>query len=147
MTKKEQEAYVYLALCAAGREKEATNFRDRCESSAPPRVAGVILEQLGGHKFTAMTGSKDFLADGNTLRMTLVKNSSKANRLYITLDEVTDTYIMRFFYYYPGRVNKKTWEWSPEKVEEIVEEKGVYVEDLCRIFTLVTGLDTRLCER
>lgn len=141
------ERDIYMALCVTGCEREATDFRDRCEGSAPPRVADVILEQLGGHKFTAMTGSKDFLADGNTLRMTLVKNSSKANRLYITLDEVTDTYIMRFFYYYPGRVNKKTWEWSSEKVEEIVEEKGVYAEDLCRIFTLVTGLDTKLCER
>ncbi|WP_195985425.1 hypothetical protein [Clostridium sp. D33t1_170424_F3] len=94
-----------------------------------------------------MTGSKNFLADGNTLRMTLVKNKSKANRLFITLDEVTDTYIMRFLYYFPGRLNKKTLAWSGEKTEEVAEYKGVYAEDLRRIFTMVTGLETSLGER
>lgn len=49
-------------------------------------VAETILQQLGGQRFTAMTGSKNYLADGNSLRMTLAKNHSKANRLAITLD-------------------------------------------------------------
>lgn len=140
----ERERDVYMLLCMAGREREATDFRDRCEGSAPPRVADVILEQLGGNKFTAMTGSKDFLADGNTLRMTLVKNKSKANRLFVTLDEASDTYKMRFFYYFPGRLNKKTLAWSEEKTEEVAEYEGVYGEDLCRIFKSVTGLETSL---
>lgn len=141
-----QERDIYMALCMAGREREATDFRDRCKGSAPPRVADVILEQLGGNKFKAMTGSNHFLADGNTLRMTLVKNKSKANRLYITLDD-SDTYIMRFFYYFPGRMNKKTLAWSEDRTEEVAEYKGVYSEDLCGVFTSVTGLDTKLCER
>ena len=34
------------------------------------KVADIILEQLGGNKFLAMTGAKNLLADGNTLRMT-----------------------------------------------------------------------------
>lgn len=140
----ERERDVYMLLCMAGRESEATDFRDRCEGSAPPRVADVILEQLGGNKFTAMTGSKDFLADGNTLRMTLAKNKSKANRLFITLDEASDTYKMRFFYYFPGRLDKKTLAWSEEKAEEVAEYEGVYGEDLCRIFKSVTGLETSL---
>ena len=55
------------------------------------KVAEKILEQLGGQKFIAMTGANHFVADGNTLRMALPKNASKANRLYITLD-ATDTY-------------------------------------------------------
>ena len=50
------------------------------------KVAEKILEQLGGQKFIAMTGANHFVADGNTLRMALPKNASKANRLYITLD-------------------------------------------------------------
>ena len=62
-------------------------------------IASIILEQLGGNKFIAMTGASHFVSDGNTLRMTLPKNGSKANRLYITLDEGTDTYTMRFFRY------------------------------------------------
>lgn len=59
-------------------------------------VAETILQQLGGHRFTVMTGSKNYIADGNSLRMTLAKNHSKANRLTITLDEVTDTYIVGY---------------------------------------------------
>lgn len=51
-----------------------------------PSVAEQILLQLGGRKFVAMTGSKNFRADGNTLRMQLVKNQSGANFLHITLN-------------------------------------------------------------
>ena len=72
-------------------------------------IAGTILEQLGGNKFIAMTGASHFVSDGNTLRMTLPKNGSKANRLYITLDEGTDTYTMHFFRYTAPRMNTKTF--------------------------------------
>ena len=34
-------------------------------------IANTILEQLGGNKFIAMTGAKNFLSNGSTLRMTL----------------------------------------------------------------------------
>ena len=47
-------------------------------------IANTILDQLGGNKFLAMTGANHLLADGNTLRMTLPKNNSRANRLYIS---------------------------------------------------------------
>ena len=67
------------------------------------KVAEKILEQLGGQKFIAMTGANHFVADGNTLRMALPKNASKANRLYITLD-ATDTYTMHFFKYTAGHL-------------------------------------------
>ena len=36
-------------------------------------IASIILEQLGGNKFIAMTGASHFVSDGNTLRMTLPK--------------------------------------------------------------------------
>lgn len=142
----EKKRDIYMSLCMEGRERAATDFRDRCGGGNPPRVSDVILEQLGGNKFIAMTGSKNLLADGNTLRMTLVKNMSKANRLHIALDD-SDTYTMRFFRYSPGRMNKKTLAWSEEKTEEVAEYKGVYSDELCGIFTSVTGMDTRLCER
>lgn len=67
------------------------------------KVANMILEQLGGQKFLAMTGANHLVADGNTLRMALPKNASKANRLYITLD-ATDTYTMHFFKYTAGHL-------------------------------------------
>ena len=79
------------------------------------KVANTILEQLGGQKFLAMTGANHLVADGNTLRMTLPKNASKANRLYITLD-ATDTYTMHFFKYTAGHLNKKTFAWIEDKM-------------------------------
>lgn len=107
------------------------------------RVADIILQQLGGNKFVVMTGVHHLLSDGNTLRMSLPKNNSKANRLYITLDP-DDTYTMRFFKYTAGRLNKKTFTWSEDKVVEVKEVKGVYCDMLRSIFTEVTGMYTRL---
>lgn len=106
-------------------------------------VANTILEQLGGNKFIAMTGAKNFLADGNTLRMTLPKNMSKANRLYITL-EADDTYTMHFFKFTPGRLNKKTFEFTEDKVVEVRTIEGVYFDKLQELFTEVTGMYTHL---
>lgn len=107
-------------------------------------VAETILQQLGGQRFTAMTGSKNYLADGNSLRMTLAKNRSKANRLTITLDEATDTYRMRFYKYTAGRLNKKNFEWVPDKVVEVAEFDNVYCDMLQELFTQVTWMYTRL---
>ena len=107
------------------------------------RVADIILEQLGGYRFMRMTGSHGFISDGNTLRMVLRKNASKANRLWITLDP-DDTYTMRFFKYTPTKWNNKTFSYSPEKIKEIKEIKGVYCDQLQDIFTEATGLYTRI---
>lgn len=107
------------------------------------RVADIILNQLGGNKFIVMTGSKNFVADGNTLRMQLAKNASKANRLYITLD-ADDTYTMRFFKYTAPRFNSKTCSFTEAKVTEVKTVNGVYCDMLQDIFTNVTGLYTRL---
>ena len=106
-------------------------------------VANTILQQLGGNKFIVMTGSKNFLSDGNTLRMSLTKNESKANRLEITLD-ADDTYTMRFYKYTAGRLNKKTFSWTEDKVVEVNTVNGVYYDMLQPIFTQVTGLYTHL---
>ncbi len=107
-------------------------------------VAEIILQQMGGNKFIVMTGSHHFLADGNTLRMQLVKNKSKANRLYITLDEATDLYTMRFFKFTAGKLNRKTYEWSDDKTTEIVLVEGIFADQMQKIFTEVTGLYTHL---
>ena len=60
-------------------------------------VPSIILEQLGGQQFIAMTGCKNFVGDKNKLRMTIPKNMSKANRLEITL--INDLYNMRLNYF------------------------------------------------
>lgn len=105
--------------------------------------ATIILNQLGGNKFTVMTGSKNYLAIENGLRMKLAKNDSGANMLEITVDW-TDTYNMRFYKYTPGRLNKKTFAYTDDKITEIKEYSGAYWEQLQELFTGVTGFDTHL---
>lgn len=107
------------------------------------KVANTILEQLGGNKFLAMTGANHLVADGNTLRMTLPKNVSKANRLYITLNS-DDTYTMRFFRFTAGHLNKKTFAWIEDKTQEVKMVSGVYCDMLQDIFTATTGMATSL---
>ena len=84
--------------------------------SAPPilktlktkdMIAKTILQQIGGKRFTAMTGSRDFIDMGNGLRMSLAKNKTSANRLDIIYDEGADLYNMRF---YRRTFSKKTFE-------------------------------------
>jgi hypothetical protein len=106
-------------------------------------VATTILEQLGGRKFIAMTGSKNFLADGNRLLMTLAKNRSKANRLEIRLNGL-DAYDMRFFQYIPFKFNASTMSMREEKTEDIKNYKNVYCDQLQELFTSVTGMYTSL---
>ena len=106
-------------------------------------VPSTILSQLGGTRFVVMTGSKNFLQDGNTLRMHLCKNRSKANRLTITLD-ADDTYTMRFYQYTQPRLNHKTFTFTDEKVVEIKTFNGVYCDQLQELFTIVTGLETHM---
>lgn len=110
-------------------------------------VASTILQQLGGNRFIAMTGAHHFVSDGNTLRMQLPRNKSKANRLYITLD-ADDTYTMRFFYYRPGGMRidyKKATVREIETIErDIYKISGIYFDQLQEIFTRQTGMYTHL---
>ena len=46
-------------------------------------IANTILQQLGGHGFTVMTGSRNYINLGNGLQMSLARNKTSANRLKI----------------------------------------------------------------
>lgn len=100
-------------------------------------IANTILQQLGGHGFTVMTGSRNYINLGNGLQMSLARNKTSANRLKIILDEDTDTYTM---YFYRQTLTK----YADIKVKEIAKYEGVYFDMLQQIFTDVTGLYTRL---
>ena len=114
--------------------------------SAPPilktlktkdMIAKTILQQIGGKRFTAMTGSRDFIDMGNGLRMSLARNKTSANRLDIIYDEGADLYNMRF---YRKTFSKKTFEC---KTKDIAVHEGIYFDMLEEMFTMVTGLYTR----
>ena len=115
-----------------------------------------IVEQIGGNKFLAMTGSK-FQYYGYDelgyvyLMIKLTKNQSRAQYLKIQLNGL-DLYDLTF-----SRIKKtlkpecKTPEYKAlnlklydEEVIIVKEYKDVYADTLQEIFTSVTGLYTRL---
>lgn len=100
------------------------------------QVAKIILQQIGGRRFVAMTGSHDFINLGNGLRMSLSRNKTSANRLEIIYDEGADLYNVRF---YRQCMNHKTFEATTKNIKTI---EGVYCDMLEDIFTDVTGLYT-----
>ena len=108
-------------------------------------IAETILDQLGGGRFIVMTGSKNFIADGNTLRMTLARNASKANRLDITLNG-KDLYDMRFYRYTAPRYSTRGGQFRtyPEKITEVKTYNDIFCDQLQELFTSVTGLYTKL---
>lgn len=97
-------------------------------------IASAIIEQLGGNKFFAMTGSvcKYYDNDG-AVTFKLRRNNAKAQYLKVSLNSM-DTYKMDFF-----TVNTKTLDRTP-----IASYDLVYCDQLQDIFTKVTGLYTTL---
>ena len=94
------------------------------------QVGQTIYNQLGAGRFSMMTGSKQFVTDTNMLRMKLIRNTSGAGYLQITLD-ADDTYTMHFY-----RIYKL-------EVKTVTTYSGVYCDMLQEIFTEVTGLYTK----
>lgn len=102
-----------------------------------------LYQQLGGHKFVVMTGSKfvGYTEDeqGNLQQLIkLSRNATSANRLYITYNEGMDLYSMRFTNL---SVNKKDFSC---KEKDLYSNEMVYFDELQSIFAQVTGLYTKL---
>ena len=93
-------------------------------------VPTIILSQLGGNRFLAMTGAKVAAKDPNTLTMR-VPGCRQANVVEVRLDP-SDTYTMTLY-----KVRKGA-------AKLIHQGDGIYAEDLERVFTEQTGLYTRL---
>jgi len=106
-------------------------------------VAQTILDHLGGNKFIVCTGSKNFVSDGNSLRMKLARNKSQANYLTITLNGL-DLYEMSFNKITEPKFNTNTGKMRNFENKEIAVFKDVMFDQLQSIFTSVTGLDTHL---
>lgn len=102
-------------------------------------VAQTILTQLGGGRFSAMTGAKDFIGSEAEKSLTFRLPSNFAlkgiNRVKIALDW-TDTYTVEAMKVTKCRIGYK--------VTPIEKRELVYAEDLQKVFTAMTGLDTHL---
>lgn len=94
-------------------------------------IAQTIREQLGGNKFIAMTGARDFINHGNGLSFRLPKAANKITHIRISL--VNDLYDVDFL--------------SIRGVQEpktLYMVLGISVENLQANITLYTGLHTSL---
>lgn len=96
-------------------------------------VSHEILAQLGGGRFIAMTGARDFVGDDASLtfRLPATMTKGRASGMRITLAG-DDSYVLETF-----RVVRF-------EMRILAERRGIYVEALRRTFTEMTGLVTSL---
>ena len=90
-----------------------------------------VLTQLGGNKFIAMTGAKNFGTDGKSLTFKVGRNSKSVNYVRIKLSSM-DLYDMEFLQVRAGKIKIKS------------KENGVYADQLGKMFKKNTGLNVRL---
>ena len=93
--------------------------------------AQIILAQLGGNRFSAMTGAKDFVTSGNNLSFKIGKNTGKVTHVIIDLD-AADTYTVGFF-----NIRGASF-------KALSSHPMVYSENLRALFERVTGLRVSL---
>ena len=98
-----------------------------------PEFARIIFEQIGGHKFAVMTGAKNFCYSEKEhfLSFSIGRNNKGINRVKIILTPADD-YTMQFFYIRGANYKVKA------------EVEGVYCDMLQDVFTMNTGLYTKL---
>lgn len=104
-------------------------------------VATEIYKQLGGGKFVAMTGAKNFVDGGNFLSFKLPSRFAKngINYVKITLTPL-DLYDIEF-----GKLTGGSWSPAASLGYKVVKTKrGVYNDMLRSVFTSETGLNTSL---
>ena len=90
-------------------------------------IAQTILQQLGGNRFSMMTGAKNFSTNGNDLSFAVGRNAGKVTHVKITL-EASDTYAMQFL------------NCNIRRIKEVASRELVYCDQLPAIFESVTGL-------
>ena len=92
-----------------------------------------VLQQLGGKKFIAMTGAKNFVKDDKTKSITFKLPRAKSGINYVKISLTSmDLYNIEFLSVRGGNI------------KTVKEVKGVYNDQLQKIFTQYTGLNTSL---
>lgn len=95
-------------------------------------VATEILRQLGGGRFIAMTGTKKFICDNNSLSFKVgMRCANGITHVKIILNGL-DLYDVVFL------------RWYDYKITTISKFENAYSDMLQSIFTKETGLNTRL---
>lgn len=103
------------------------------------RVPETILAQLGGNRFIAMTGAKQFVGSADALSFQIPRNSRKITGVRVKLDR-NDAYTVEFYRKAPRDPVLKI----SIGVELATARENVYAENLRDVFTTETGLLTSL---
>jgi hypothetical protein len=106
-------------------------------------VATTIQAQLGGGRFSAMTGAKNFLATDNSISFKIGSNPKRIQYVEITLNS-DDLYDIEFFNMRSGKLDFNTGKFIPPVRKTIEKKNGIFCDNLRRVFTDVTGLYTSL---
>lgn len=110
-------------------------------------IAKTILQQLGGGRFSAMTGAKNFVAIENGIKFDIGRNASKANKVKITVNGL-DLYDVEFIKYtpYSFKISRDglSFKETQESSVTVAEYESIYDDMLQDVFTRVTGMYTRL---
>lgn len=115
--------------------QKATAADDMYLNTEKNRIGETILQQLGGNKFTVMTGAVPRYTGEGSLALSLPRGAKNGiNNVLITLTG-DDTYDMVF---------KKTGRAPKYENAVVSEHKGIYNDQLREIFTRETGLETSL---
>ena len=94
------------------------------------RQAGEMFKQLGGNKFIAMTGAKNFAVGPKGASFKIGRNSKNVN--YVRIDLKNDLYDMEFIQMRAGKMKVKS------------KVKQIYADQLQQMFTKHTGMYTSL---
>ena len=94
--------------------------------------AKTLLKQLGGNRFMAMTGAKDFGIGKDGLHFKIGRNAKTISHVVIDYNRGKDLYDMKFLRVRAGKI----------KVVKKVED--VYFDQLGEIFKRYTGMNVRL---
>jgi len=92
-----------------------------------------VLKQLGGNRFIAMTGAKNFVKNDKERSITFKLPRAKSGINYVKVSLTSmDLYDVEFLSI------------RGTKIKTVSKEKGVYNDQLQSIFTKNTGLNTSL---
>ena len=120
----------YRKASPAKKAEILSSLQESVNERMDKRQAGEMLKQLGGNKFIAMTGAKNFAVGPKGASFKIGRNSKNVN--YVRIDLKNDLYDMEFIQMRAGKMKVKS------------KVKQIYADQLQQMFTKHTGMYTSL---
>jgi len=127
---KEYKKFIGYAKMGVEYQIDMSLFESINEARLDPKQ---LLQQLGGNRFIMMVGAKNLAIDKpkNELHMKIGRNAKGVSHVRIRLSSM-DLYDMEFLQVRAGKIKIKS------------KEKGVYADQLGKMFKKNTGMNVRL---